>query len=116
MTDLRTAVSSSTTRTTALLGAVSGVDAARIRVASGCTPTCAGRSTWTVVPLATTDLIAIAPLACWTIPYAVARPNPVPLPFGFVVKNGSKARRTTSFDLPLPGLGPPRREKKHDTT
>ena len=84
----------------ASLGAASGTDAARSVADSGCTPICAGRSTRTVVPRPTTDWIEIAPSAWWTIPYAVARPSPVPLPFGLVVKNGSKARAITSLDMP----------------
>ena len=35
-------------------------------------------STWMLPPL------------CFTIPYTVASPSPVPLPIGLVVKNGSK--------------------------
>ena len=35
-------------------------------------------------------------------PYTWERPRPVPTPVGLVVKNGSKARFTTSGDMPLP--------------
>src|SRR6266496_3906912 len=42
------------------------------------------------------------PPLCLMMPYAVARPSPVPLPTGFVVKNGSKIRDTVAASIPTP--------------
>jgi len=42
------------------------------------------------------------PPDCFTIPYTVARPNPVPLPGSFVVKNGSKMRALVCSSIPIP--------------
>ena len=42
------------------------------------------------------------PPLCLTIPYTVARPNPVPLPFSFVVKKGSKMCAKVSASIPTP--------------
>ena len=42
------------------------------------------------------------PSLCFTMPYTVARPSPVPLPGPFVVKNGSKIRACTSGVMPVP--------------
>jgi hypothetical protein len=44
----------------------------------------------------------MCPPLCWTIPYTVARPSPVPLPGPLVVKNGSKIRAITSGVMPRP--------------
>ena len=35
------------------------------------------------------------------MPYTVAKPSPVPMPTGFVVKNGSNARSRTSGVIPV---------------
>jgi hypothetical protein len=42
------------------------------------------------------------PPLCFTMPYTVARPSPVPFPFSLVVKNGSKRRRFVSSSMPTP--------------
>ena len=42
------------------------------------------------------------PPLCFTMPYTVARPRPVPLPTPFVVKNGSKMRAFVSASMPRP--------------
>ncbi len=38
----------------------------------------------------------MSPNDCFTMPYTVASPRPVPRPGGFVVKNGSKARASVA--------------------
>src|SRR2546430_9033485 len=52
-----------------------------------------GKYTRTRVPLPGSLSTSTEPPCCCTSPYTVARPSPVPLPSGFVVKNGSKMRR-----------------------
>ena len=42
------------------------------------------------------------PPLCFTMPYTVARPSPVPRPCSFVVKNGSKTRSFVSVSMPTP--------------
>ena len=42
------------------------------------------------------------PPDCFTIPYTVASPSPVPLPVGLVVKNGSKSRAIVALSMPHP--------------
>ena len=42
------------------------------------------------------------PPLCFTMPYTVASPRPVPLPGALVVKNGSNTRACTSGDMPDP--------------
>ena len=42
------------------------------------------------------------PPLCFTTPYTVARPNPVPLPFSLVVKKGSKMWDWVSAPIPIP--------------
>ncbi|GBE34454.1 hypothetical protein BMS3Bbin06_00979 [bacterium BMS3Bbin06] len=42
------------------------------------------------------------PPCCFTIPYTVGSPSPVPLPTSFVVKKGSKTRDFTSSSIPSP--------------
>ena len=44
----------------------------------------------------------IDPPLCVTIPYTVDSPSPVPLPFSFVVKNGSKRCESVSSSIPTP--------------
>src|SRR6266545_475198 len=46
--------------------------------------------------------ICTNPPCCFTRPYTVARPSPVPFPTGFVVKNGSKARCRVASSIPSP--------------
>ncbi len=61
------------------------------------------------------------PSLCFTMPYTVDSPNPVPWPSGLVVKNGSKIRVCTSGGIPLPELEPacyqyaPRSTALHET-
>src|SRR2546421_6651011 len=49
-----------------------------------------------------TTLFRSKPPACFTIPYTVASPSPVPLPLSFVVKNGSKMRALVCSSMPMP--------------
>ena len=42
------------------------------------------------------------PPDCFTIPYTVASPRPVPLPFSLVVKNGSKSLAMVASSMPHP--------------
>ena len=42
------------------------------------------------------------PPDCFTIPYTVARPRPVPFPTSLVVKNGSKMRAWVTASMPIP--------------
>src|SRR5271166_3082674 len=53
-------------------------------------PRPASLSTWMLPPL------------CFTIPYTVDNPSPVPLPIGLVVKNGSKICTSVSASIPCP--------------
>ena len=42
------------------------------------------------------------PPICFTVPYTIARPSPVPLPAGFVVKNGWKICALVASSMPWP--------------
>ena len=42
------------------------------------------------------------PPICFSVPYTIDSPSPVPLPTSFVVKNGSKIRAWVSRDMPWP--------------
>ena len=42
------------------------------------------------------------PPVCFTIPYTVESPSPVPLPTSLVVKNGSKILSMMSEGMPVP--------------
>src|SRR5580658_6522237 len=42
------------------------------------------------------------PPLCFTIPYTVDSPSPVPLPIGLVVKNGSKTWESVAASIPCP--------------
>ena len=44
----------------------------------------------------------MVPPLCFTMPYTVDKPRPVPLPDSFVVKNGSKIRATVAGSIPPP--------------
>ncbi len=55
-----------------------------------------------MVPAPTSELIRTCPPDCRAKPYTIDSPRPVPLPIGLVVKNGSKARATTSGVMPVP--------------
>ena len=61
-----------------------------------------GRKTRKMVPLPTTLSTAICPPDCVTMPYAVDKPRPVPLPATLVVKNGSKMRARVAASMPEP--------------
>ncbi|MDQ3367437.1 MAG: hypothetical protein M3680_18600 [Myxococcota bacterium] len=43
-----------------------------------------------------------APPWCRTTPQTIDRPRPVPLPWGFVVKNGSNTRSCVASSMPGP--------------
>jgi hypothetical protein len=47
------------------------------------------------------DTVMKPPL-CLTIPYTAESPRPVPFPFSFVVKNGSKMRLIVCSFMPAP--------------
>jgi len=55
-----------------------------------------------VVPFPGALATRMYPPLCFTIPYTVDSPSPVPLPCFFVVKNGSKIRYRTSLLIPVP--------------
>ena len=59
-----------------------------------------------VVPRAGALSTQTYPPLCFTIPYTVERPRPVPCPSPLVVKNGSKTRFTVSASMPFP-VSPP---------
>src|SRR5438046_3039235 len=61
-----------------------------------------GSTIETLVPIPDRLSMRSAPPDCSANPCAVARPRPVPLPLGFVVKNGSAARAAISGAMPLP--------------
>ena len=44
----------------------------------------------------------MVPPASVTMPYTVARPSPVPRPFGLVEKNGSNSRSRVARSMPTP--------------
>ena len=54
------------------------------------------------MPCPTSLCTVMCPPDCFTIPYTVDRPSPVPFPRSFVVKNGSKMRVLTSGVIPEP--------------
>ena len=55
-----------------------------------------------VAPAPSSLTTRIDPPDWLTIPYAVDRPRPVPLPCAFVVKNGSKIRARVASSIPTP--------------
>ncbi|QEL16825.1 hypothetical protein PX52LOC_03798 [Limnoglobus roseus] len=61
-----------------------------------------GRYTLNVVPTLTSVHTSKCPSLCFTMPWTVARPRPVPLPGPLVVKNGSKILACTSAVIPHP--------------
>ena len=61
-----------------------------------------GKYTRNVVPTPTSLSTMMSPPLCFTTPYTVARPRPVPLPSSLVVKKGSKMRDFVSSDMPQP--------------
>jgi hypothetical protein len=56
------------------------------------------------VPLPGEVSTLMHPPLCLTMPYTIARPIPGPLPFSFVVKNGSNIRALISLFIPWPVL------------
>ena len=42
------------------------------------------------------------PPLCFTIPYTIDKPRPVPFPCSLVVKNGSKRRALIYSEIPTP--------------
>ena len=65
-------------------------------------PGAAGRWIVKTVPASGRLETAMCPPARVTLPYAVARPRPVPSPACFVVKNGSNTRVVVSSSIPRP--------------
>ena len=57
---------------------------------------------WKVVPSPGALATLIAPAWSATVPYTDAKPSPVPLPIGLVVKNGSKMCSRASGLMPSP--------------
>ena len=55
-----------------------------------------------VVPLPNSLYTPMCPPDCLTIVWHVAKPRPVPLPFGLVVKNASNRCALTSSLMPTP--------------
>ena len=45
---------------------------------------------------------SMKPSCCWTIPYTVASPRPVPSPTALVVKNGSNTWLRVVSSMPMP--------------
>jgi hypothetical protein len=66
-----------------------------------------------VVPVPGSDWMPMVPSAWVTIPYAVARPSPVPPSWPLVVKNGSKTWLTKSAGMPVPVSPHPVVEVQH---
>ena len=62
----------------------------------------AGKYTWNVVPRPSSLWTFTQPPWLRTMPCTVDNPSPVPLPWAFVVKNGSKIRSATSAGIPVP--------------
>ncbi len=54
------------------------------------------------VPTPGSESAQMCPSDYLTIPYTVARPRPVPTPFGLVVKNGSKIFSRAAASMPQP--------------
>src|SRR5204863_6269212 len=63
-------------------------------------PACTGTAMRAVVPPRSTLSKVTAPPSRSTIVRARKRPSPMPLPAGFVVKNGSPMRASTSGGMP----------------
>ena len=53
-----------------------------------------------IVKMVGGDVTLIVPPCASTIDFTLTRPNPVP--FCFVVNNGSKTRGRSSFEIPFP--------------
>ena len=63
-------------------------------------PAHAGSTTRNRLPFPSRDVTSIRPPWSATIPWAIARPSPVPWPGGFVVKKGSKILPSSSSEIP----------------
>lgn len=55
-----------------------------------------------VVPCPTALDTSIQPSCCFTMPYTVGRPSPIPLPTSLVVKKGSNSLARFSSEIPTP--------------
>jgi hypothetical protein len=55
-----------------------------------------------LVPCPTSLYTQMCPPLCFTMPYTVARPSPVPFPGPFVVKKGSKIWPSVAASIPWP--------------
>ena len=55
-----------------------------------------------VVPLCFSLSTVMWPSWSFIISYTINRPRPIPLPWGFVVKNGLNMSLSTSFSIPSP--------------
>ena len=66
-------------------------------------PRAAGRRV-NVVPRPGSLSTEMWPPLCFTMPYTVESPSPVPLPCSLVVKNGSKRCARVSASMPTPGV------------
>ena len=62
----------------------------------------AGRYTQNTLPEPGVLATLTVPFDCFTMPYTVERPRPVPRPGSFVVKNGSKICVTVAASMPWP--------------
>src|SRR5262249_48846461 len=69
---------------------------------TACAFSTAGKYTVNTVPAPSVLSTRMSPPDCFTIPYAVESPSPVPRPGSFVVKNGSKICAIVSCDIPWP--------------
>src|SRR5581483_72221 len=61
-----------------------------------------GRQILKHVPFPTSRSTQLNPPLCFTTPYTVERPSPVPFPCSLVVKNGSKICVCVSASIPVP--------------
>ena len=64
-----------------------------------------GKNSVNVVPRPTSLSTKMKPPICFSVPYTIDSPRPVPLPTSLVVKNGSKMRACVSRVMPCAGVG-----------
>jgi hypothetical protein len=67
-----------------------------------CSEEITGKYILKVVPIPCSEYTQMYASACFTRPYTVASPSPVPCPTALVVKNGSKTRLSVSRLIPCP--------------
>ncbi len=72
------------------------------RSAAAASGSARGNHRLTLVPRPGALSMAKPPPDCCAKPRAIARPSPVPLPVGLVVKNGSAARARVAASMPVP--------------